>query len=431
MSTRRKMSLRLAMASVAAVLAAQHTQADQISWRHSLDAAKVEAGRTGKLVLLHFYTPSCGPCKKLERDVFSQPQIAATIEQYYVPVKLNADQSPAIANAYQITRVPSEVVLNSQGNVLQKLHCPLEPNAYGAQIANVAQHYQSKAGVRPASAQAPINSAYAGLKIGQSANQAASPQQALAVQPQITANPYFKPTPPPVTRQPAQAGQPPVAASAPPTLTGNRYARVTTPTPNVAQPPIAQPSITQSPTTSTRPPVVTPKTPAAPAATSTAVAAVAAKPPTGQVTPPQPAKADPWPPELPVGTPQLAFDGYCPVSLKEQKKWVRGEKEYGAIHRGRTYLFASDALRQKFLASTYSSDAYSPVFSGDDPVKLLDDNEQVAGSRKYGFEYRNAFYLFSSKETMERFARQPDRYSAGVRQAMARMEAAAGATVRR
>lgn len=442
MATRRRTHFHLLLAALGSLILAQGTNADPINWRQSLDTAKIEAGRTGKLILLHFYTSSCGPCKKLERDVFSQPQIATSMEQNFVPVKINADTSPALANAYQVTRVPFEVVLTSQGNVIQQLNCPLDPNSYGTQLINVAQHYNSRNANRMASAQSPINSAYAGLKIGQ-ANQASQSQPAAPAAPAVTQNPYFNSAPSAPPQQAATVGQrPPVAPTAPPAVQPqryeNRYAQVTPTTPPVSQTPQVQPPATppasppiaQSPVTPTMPPVaaVTPKTESRYGQTTPNQAATPATPPV--VTAPA-VVAEAWPPALPPGTPELAFDGYCPVSLRESKKWVRGKKSFGAIHRGRTYLFASDAHRQKFLASAAASDSYSPVFSGHDPVKLLEENQQVAGQRKFGFEYRNAFYLFSSQETMERFARQPDRYSAGVRQAMTRMDGTASGTVRR
>jgi protein disulfide-isomerase len=124
----------------------------------------------------------------------------------------------------------------------------------------------------------------------------------------------------------------------------------------------------------------------------------------------------------------LAFDGYCPVSLKSARKWVAGNPQFGVVHRGRTFLFTNDAQRQQFLANP---DAYSPVFSGMDPVLMLDQNQAVEGSRKFGYEYRGAFYLFHNKETMAHFANNPDRYSAQVRQAMNRMDANAGGSVLR
>ena len=69
--------------------------------------------------------------------------------------------------------------------------------------------------------------------------------------------------------------------------------------------------------------------------------------------------------QLPDGSPPLGLDGNCPVQLSEHKKWVRGNPSFGAVHRGRTYLFVSAEDQQKFLANP---DHYSPVVSGNDPV---------------------------------------------------------------
>ncbi len=429
MSSRRQATL-LSLVTLSALVVAQHAQADPINWRHNLDAAKIEASRTGKLVLLHFYTSSCGPCKKLERDVFSQPQIAAAMEQNFVPVKLNADHSPAIANSFHVDRVPFEVVINGQGEVLQKLNCPLEPAAYGTQLANVALHYGGRSAVRQASAQTTMNPAYAGLNIKQSAPATSAPLPQQQVVPAVTTNPYVNaapPTPPTQSTAPLVQQRPsaPVTPPAPaPARYQNRYAQVAPQTAPAVQPPTVQAPVT--------PPINVPVDKATDSAApaldvasviaSTASAAAAS-------TPAEPAEA--WPPQLPAGTPPLAFDGYCPVSLREHQKWLRGKKEFGAIHRGRTYLFAGAAERDKFLATTQASDSYSPVFSGNDPVRLLDDHVEEPGSRKFGFQYRNAFYLFSSKATMEKFARQPERYSERVYQAMTSMDSSLDATMRR
>ena len=130
---------------------------------------------------------------------------------------------------------------------------------------------------------------------------------------------------------------------------------------------------------------------------------------------------------LPAGSPPLAFEGFCSVTLKSERKWVKGNTTYGAVHRGRTFLFTGESQRQKFLANP---DAYSPVFSGYDAVVMLEQNQAVEGSRRFGYEYRGAFYLFNSQETMNKFASNPDRYSAQVRQAMNRLDSNLG-TIRR
>jgi YHS domain-containing protein len=124
----------------------------------------------------------------------------------------------------------------------------------------------------------------------------------------------------------------------------------------------------------------------------------------------------------------VAFDGCCPVTLKMQNKWETGNTQFGAVHRGRTYLFVSEQQRQQFLADP---DSYSPVFAGYDPVLLLDKQQSVPGSRRFGFRYGGAFYLFSTPDTMARFKASPQVYAAGVRQAMARIDGAASGTILR
>ena len=382
---------------------ASFSQAEAVRWRTDLDAAKIEAIQSGKLVLLHFWTPSCGPCRTLEQDVFSQPQIGDFLEQSFVPVKVNAELSPALAGAYQIDQVPSDVVLTPQGNVVAKLSCPMQPDAYTAQLKGVATHYVQFMAKPSAPVQPPRQSVYAGLQVGHYNTQPAvtsTPQTSSAtvnLAPAYTSNPF---TGAPQAPPQATAQMPAAPTPAMPQRYSNPYAPATAPATATA-------------------PAVAPAFALAPPVAQQYVAAQQPAPRSQIAT---------TPPRLPPGSPALAFDGYCPVSLKLARKWVAGNPQFGAIHRGRTFLFTSDAQRQQFLANP---DTYSPVFSGMDPGLMLDQNQAVEGSRKYGYEYRGAFYLFHNKETMAQFANNPDRYSAQVRQAMNRLDSKAGGSVLR
>lgn len=387
MNTRRNIQFILTMALLSLTANASISQAEAVRWRNNLDAAKIEAAQSGKLVLLHFWTPSCGPCRTLDQDVFSQPQIGDFLEQNFVPVKVDAELSPALAGFYQINRWPSDVVLTPQGNVVAKLSCPLQADAYEGQLNKVASHYVQFMARPNAPVQPPIQSAYGGLQVGQYNAQPAVTSTPLASPTAVTpvaaytSNPFVggPQTPPQVT---AQMPTTPVLAPTAPQQYSNPYAPAVAPAT-----PVARRSITpQQPTV-----------------------------PTSQLTGRGP--------QLPPGSPSLAFDGYCPVTLKLAHKWVAGNPQFGAVHRGRTFLFTSEAERQQFLANP---DAYSPVFSGLDPVLMLDRNQMVEGSRKYGYEYRGSFYLFHSQETMAHFANDPARYSTQVRQAMNLSDASAG-----
>src|SRR5215813_7112101 len=93
-------------------------QQDAIHWHNDLESAKTVARESKRLVLIHFWSTTCVPCKALEQNVFSQPGVSSAIEQQFVPVKLNADENPATAQSYGITRVPTDVIITPDGQVL-------------------------------------------------------------------------------------------------------------------------------------------------------------------------------------------------------------------------------------------------------------------------------------------------------------------------
>jgi protein disulfide-isomerase len=120
-------------------------------------------------------------------------------------------------------------------------------------------------------------------------------------------------------------------------------------------------------------------------------------------------------PQLPAGSPPLGFDGYCPVSMRNNWKWVAGDPRWGVIHRGRTYWFAGETEQKQFWTDP---DRYSPALSGMDPVMAIDHKQQVPGKREHSIDYDNLFYMFSSEATLAQFTANPERYAVGVRQAM-------------
>jgi YHS domain-containing protein len=407
----------------------------------------------------------------LDQTVLNQPHVAAAIERNYVPIKIDAEAQPALRNWFKITHVPAEVVVTPEGNVVATLSPPENPDAYIAQAENLARHFRQMTPGATAPQGAAVNAAYAGLPVGRTPSVATNPYSQGPGAP--GSNAYASGTPPRVAIPQGQSnpyvtspsGQIAVSTNTPQAqtaATGNTAlvsgaAGAGPSMPANAMPASYRPMFAGPPTdaganATGAPPNAAPtgegyaalagasNSPYTGPATSgiassangiaASAAGPAVAPPAGQVaiTPPQGAAVQTAQPPLPTNCPPVAFDGCCPVTLKTLNKWTPGNRTYGAIHRGRTYLFAGETQRQQFLADP---DGFSPVFAGYDPVLLLEQQQTVPGSRKFGFRYAGSFYLFSSRETMAKFEASPHTYAAGVRQAMARVDASTDGVFRR
>ena len=111
---------------------------------------------------------------------------------------------------------------------------------------------------------------------------------------------------------------------------------------------------------------------------------------------------------VPAINPPLGLDGYCPVVLSERQQWALGDRRWGAIHRGRTYLFTGPEEQRRFFTDP---DRYAPAFSGNDVVLATEQGQPVPGSREHGVFFGNRVYLFSSEATLDKFARNPILYA--------------------
>lgn len=117
----------------------------------------------------------------------------------------------------------------------------------------------------------------------------------------------------------------------------------------------------------------------------------------------------------------IAMQGHCPVSLRAaidaaksgqpaSPAWVQGSEEFSAVHRGRTYLFASAQARETFLQSP---DQFAPVLSGCDLIEFSKSGKWIDGDCRFGFieQKSGRIFLFSSSLNCEEFARNCEAYS--------------------
>jgi thioredoxin-related protein len=74
---------------------AQDSGTSRVKWYSIEEAEKLNKQQPRK-IMIDVYTDWCGWCKKMDKETFNHPVIAAYINEHYYPVKLNAESKEQI-----------------------------------------------------------------------------------------------------------------------------------------------------------------------------------------------------------------------------------------------------------------------------------------------------------------------------------------------
>lgn len=517
------LSKTLIVAAVVAALATPAFAQFNQPWSDSLPAAQQAAASQRRLVLIHFWSESCTPCRVMEQTVFNRTEVLRALSSNYVAVKVNSREAPELAQRFGVNRIPADVIMTPDGQLVDRSVGSMTADQYIAMIDRTAALHragmpaaatplvQSTTAYDPRTGEVgqynPRNSTFVprGAAAGQMPMQQTPMQQTLTQQTPTQQTPLQQT--PTVGRfvsdqaansypfrDPAAGGSQHTRAEAaitPPY--GQQYRPGSIPQDN---PYIDGPARQNSQATGAAPmgptangqheprfaagneqPQYSPQTwqaqqapqqqlptrggqfePAGPAQgnqgqvsayadapngglpwtpneefapsepslnqpenRSPAPGAANMQPPAISQTPPSENTAPPAQREAPQpgpspadqqGPPPLALSGFCAVNLVEEpndaQKWAKGDRRWGAIHRGRLYLFTGQEQQQRFLAAP---DRYAPVLSGADVVNYVDEGRVVQGAIETGVFYGGRIFLFQSEENLRRFWTNPDHYS--------------------
>src|SRR5205807_5708297 len=135
--------LSLSIAFLLAAAASLHGAApalatDQVPWVADFQAACGMAAEQHRLVLLHFYNDNCGPCVRVDQNVFSRAEVAEAVSQNYLAVKVHAGKSPQLASRYRVQQWPTDVFVTPSGLEVYRTISPQKPDAYLAVLNQVA-----------------------------------------------------------------------------------------------------------------------------------------------------------------------------------------------------------------------------------------------------------------------------------------------------
>lgn len=392
---------RTAIACLSAVMVfASAATAQEIKWAPDLAAAKVEATKSGKPILLHFGASWCRPCQEIETFVFRNPAVIRKLNESVVPVRVDIDQHPQLAAEYGVKTLPTDVVITTSEKVIQKRNSPSEASGYTQMLDEIARGKEAVQKVGEAVLNEKQQLYERMTKVN---SQPANQMEFTAFEQQRPLAPAA--TAPNFSGQASNAAMPQAVVTPPMTAEARVNQPLAPATSSSAAAPekISNPFALSSPANQTSSAAM-PLAPAGQMPTSTNGSEV-------MLT------SASEPSQVP------ALEGDCPVTLLKETKWVKGNEQHGAMHRGRLYLFASAEAQAEFLRDPES---YSPLLAGYDPVIFHEQGRLQEGRKSHGVfmtrEGKQQVVLFENDETRAKFRANPATYLESIRVAVERAD---------
>jgi thioredoxin-like negative regulator of GroEL len=92
-----------------------------IKWRTDYNSARKEAEAKKLPVLIEFVRPNCPPCAKMEQYTFTDARILNTLNEKFIPLKINGVEDVQLASRLNISLFPTLVLAGPDGRIKDTL----------------------------------------------------------------------------------------------------------------------------------------------------------------------------------------------------------------------------------------------------------------------------------------------------------------------
>jgi len=93
------------------------TAVGQVSWLKHEKLAKAIATEKDQLILMDFWASWCGPCRKMDSDMWNTEEFKKLSENF-VPFKIDIDVEKELATAYSVNSIPHVVLATASGDIV-------------------------------------------------------------------------------------------------------------------------------------------------------------------------------------------------------------------------------------------------------------------------------------------------------------------------
>ena len=92
-------------------------QTKEIEW-HSYNEGMARGKFEKKTVFLHFTATWCYYCGAMEKETFRDPAIIASLNENFIPIKVDYDSEEKISRTYRVRGLPDTIFIADDGRLI-------------------------------------------------------------------------------------------------------------------------------------------------------------------------------------------------------------------------------------------------------------------------------------------------------------------------
>lgn len=130
-------------------LASETCPAAEVHWTRDVEGALRQANQSGQLILMKFTATWCGPCRKMEKETFSNPAVAELVNTTFVPVLVDGDLNKELVRNLKVDAYPAVLLVSPQMVILERLRGYKTPQQLLPILQKVASQHTNSAAPQP------------------------------------------------------------------------------------------------------------------------------------------------------------------------------------------------------------------------------------------------------------------------------------------